>query len=391
MFVRKFQKLGYFRKSIEGVDGISLHMRTIKVPKPIEINVHIGDGVEVDSKNDMLYSTKEGRLRVNKRGNHEDISIVEQNNINYDIRNVNDPLSINGDLEVNGQIENSQLIETTGQIIVQGNVTESTVKGKESIWITENIASSTIIAGRGNMINHQISFYLENILELLPSFIQTCITVLNTSQNRNINLQLSQLVNHLLTGKEEKLKEQILVFIDYTNENYLDLSSICINVIENLIRLLNADTLKSIEEIEKIQEITGELYKLSLLESVTTDSILAKAASYSTLICPGKIILTGKGCVSTKIHTESVFICKGSVRGGNLFAKKRIEVNEAGSVSETHTIMRTSNEGVVIIHKAHPGTEVFIGEHSYMVRVEKINVMFRKNQFDLIELMNVVR
>lgn len=71
--------------------------------------------------------------------------------------------------------------------------------------------------------------------------------------------------------------------------------------------------------------------------------------------------ITGKGCINTKIHSEGKLEIEKVLRGGEVYAKEGIQINETGSESGIATTVSVPSDQNIRINKAMEGTILKIG------------------------------
>jgi hypothetical protein len=69
--------------------------------------------------------------------------------------------------------------------------------------------------------------------------------------------------------------------------------------------------------------------------------------------------------MNTKIHAGGLLKINGVVRGGELYGKQGIEINEVGSDMGTRTVLATPYDQKIIIKRAMPGTVLKVGNMIY--------------------------
>ena len=100
----------------------------------------------------------------------------------------------------------------------------------------------------------------------------------------------------------------------------------------------------------------------------SNSNIIIPNAQNSSLYCRGNILILGKGCINSKIHAGGTLKIMGILRGGEVYGRLGVEINEAGSESGIPTVITVPDDQNIIINKAMEGTTIKIGNVKHILK-----------------------
>ena len=68
---------------------------------------------------------------------------------------------------------------------------------------------------------------------------------------------------------------------------------------------------------------------------------------------------------------------EGCCRGGVIIAGEKVSIKETGSTTGVKTVVKTEQDGTIIIGLARCGTEIWIGEDVHHIDADKLGVHAR--------------
>ena len=87
----------------------------------------------------------------------------------------------------------------------------------------------------------------------------------------------------------------------------------------------------------------------------------------SRINCSGNVLIEGRGCVNSKIHSGGYLKIRGILRGGEVYARLGANINETGASSGTLTTIAVSSDQKIKINKAKEGTVLKFGNRKHVL------------------------
>jgi uncharacterized protein len=354
---------------IPGKPGLTVTNEPLPPEQTFPIELKLGRGVMVvDNK---VVATESGRPKVKQKGRMVNISILPKLIHKGDVDLQSGNLRFSGDIEIYGEVKDNMAVEADGDILVHSTVSFATVTAKGVIVTTKNVVSSELSAGKSNMlvtecghtlgiIHQQIEQMIAFIKNLIgsPVFkqadisqkgLQPLIKILIENRFKSIVPPSKKYVEVVLTGKDYFASDDWRNIATALRQIFLSLSN----------EIITFDRMKELSEKMKT------LHEMSKLPSDQESNIILSNALNSKLYSSGDISIIGQSCVNTKVHSGGMLKVKGIVRGGELYAKQGMEVNEVGSEMGTPTILAVPADQKINIIKAMTGTIIKIGTIAY--------------------------
>ncbi|MFC5466844.1 FapA family protein [Lederbergia graminis] len=138
----------------------------------------------------------------------------------------------------------------------------------------------------------------------------------------------------------------------------------------------------SIDWIAHLTKKIKEQYEWSKLPVEPDSYITISDAQNSSLYCSGNILVLGQGCINTKIHAGGSLKVNGIIRGGEVYGRAGVEINQAGSESGTPTFISVPSDQKITINKVMEGTTIRIGnvKFKFLETTYRVNAHLDKNE-----------
>ncbi|MBM7573324.1 flagellar assembly protein A [Aquibacillus albus] len=329
---------------------------------------------------DKVVATESGRPFVEKRGQLCKVSVipklVHQGNVNLSSGNIR----FNGDVEIRGEVEENMVVEAGGDIVAFKSINHSNLITSKSIVTYGSVISSELSAGKNNMLIVEIGHLLGIIHAQVEKMIMLIKQLMVAPAFKSTDFSrtgLQPLINILLEKKFNGFRQYVRSYVKVTNKgkNYLE-DECWLHVSASLSRIFLAlsNQVISLEMIVKLSEKMKELHEFSKTPVEPEAFITISNTLNSSLYSSGNIIIIGKGSVNTKIHAGGLLKISGIVRGGELYGRLGVDINEVGSNSGTKTFIAVPSDQKIKMNKAMEGTVIKIGHITYVFQQTKYHV-----------------
>lgn len=373
--------IGTIHEPVSGTNGTTVTGETIEVDPVFPVQVTEGRGVIIVGK--KIVANANGRPNMEQKGQTVKAMVmpqlVQEGNISFSVGNIH----FHGDVEIKGNIEENMLVEAGGDIRVAQSVYEATVTAAKSIDIRGAVHASNISAGKSNVIIYELGLQLDKVVSEVDNLYQLTTQLLQAPSFQTSNLNQTKLKPLLLTLMQKKCRELphlVKSYADMVTEqkNYLDDPTWATSAtkLKQLFLSVNDQAL-SIEQLAQFIDELKELKETSQLENEIESMLTITNALNSSLFCSGDVAITGKSCINSKVIAGGKYRSTGVVRGGEIHASQGIELEEAGAISGTKTVLSAPDQQVIKINKVHPGTVIKIGEMQHIFNEEKEHVQAR--------------
>lgn len=363
---------------LPGTPGVTVTNEPIPAKPTYPIKLKMGNGmIEVDDK---LVATESGRPFVERRGQLVSASIVPKyvhdDHVNLSSGNIR----FHGDVDILGEVEENMVVEAKGDIYVYGSVNQAELYTTKSIVVKGNIASSDISAGKNNMLIAELGHILGILHGQLEKMIAVIKQLSQTSAFKSSDVSVSGLQPLIRILLERRFKGFLSLVDQYQTvvnkgEKYLDgedWSFISVSLTQIFQTLSNQ--LITIERLENLSKKMYDLHELSQEPIEPESYITISDATNSNLYSSGNINIIGNGCINSKVHSGGKLNVFGVVRGGEVYGRLGVRIDEVGSGSGTKTIVSVPSDQKIYIHKAMEGTILKIGNVTRTLNADRKEV-----------------
>lgn len=358
--------IGIIYPAKEGQDGLNLENKPIK-PKKIHEAIVKGRGIEIVEN--KIIAAEKGTIRVNKRLPIYQIDIIQKLVHHGDVDLKSGNIAFVGDIEITGNVEENMIVESSERVLIMQNVHGATVEAVNEIVVNRNIIRSKLIAGKIEENDIVIKEKTSEILNEIKSFEQSLLQLVLANRKANAGpVDMAALVRVLVQQKFTSLTSQLNEYFKLLHE-VKDYELFNLNeMIDMLYKTFIAFDRKLLEDemlFLTIQEKLGTLHRYYEQKLEPTSKVTIGQAQQSEVFCNGDIYLTGRGAYNSTFHAEGKFITNGFIRGGSIFARKGIEVNEVGSGFGVETLLHVPANETIKINRAKEDTILQIGKRKY--------------------------
>ena len=363
---------------VAGTAGHSLLGRPIPVKPVRDILLRLGKNVkQVDEDIVTLISGKPVldwrerlvKIDVNNEFNHPGEVGLESGNIRFE-----------GDVRVGGNIMPSMFVGATGDVFVGGSVTKAEIHAMKTVVVRGNVLSSTISVGKQEVTVSELATLIKSVTELLLQIkeaVNQIFIIRGQGEEQLSPSELKRLIYLLMEKRYSQFEELNKVFIQRVRDQKDKVDEEWTNVADQLYNIfvnpLNED-LQSMAGFEQLIENAQILVQLYDTESSSQITLTIPYAINSTLYSNGHIEVISKGVYHSDLSADETVKIKGVCRGGEIYARLEVSLQEAGSESPIKTIVRTSADGRIKIGKAYTGTEIYIGNRKYVFSKDATNI-----------------
>lgn len=373
--------LGIIHPPKEGQDGLNLENRPIK-PKTIHEAIVKGRGIEiVDNK---IVAVEKGTIRVNKRVPIYQIDIIQKLVHHGDVDLKSGNIAFVGDIEITGNVEENMTVESSERILIMQNVHGATVEAVNEIVVNRNIIRSKLIVGKIEENEIVLKEKTGELLNEIKMFEQSLLQLVLANRRANAGpIDMAAIVRVLVQQKFKQLTNQLNEYFkllhdvkDYELFNLNEMIDMLYKTFFQFDRTLLEDEMLFLT----IQEKLGTLYRYYEQKLEPTSKVTIGQAQQSEVFCNGDIYLTGRGAYNSTFHAEGKFVTNGFIRGGSIFARKGIEVNEVGSGFGVETLLHVPATETIRINRAKEDTILQIGKRKYRFVKERTFIEARLDE-----------
>lgn len=367
--VEKGTVIAIVHPPIPGKIGYTVTNEPLPAKQTFPVVLKLGNGVML--LGDRVVATESGRPTFEQRGMLNRISIMTKliHDGNVDIASGN--IRFKGDVEITGEVEENMVVEAEGDITVNKTVYKARLTVLGSIITYGNVINSDITAGKNNLVIFELGQLLREIhaeMEKIEAIVKqlTLSPAFKSSDFSRGGLQ--PLIRILLEKKFKSFPAKLKKYIEIVNNNAEFLmddewSKVGISFTNIFLILRN-----EITTLENIIELSYQIQKLSELSDTPIEPnsyVTIPNALNSRFYCSGNVIILGQGSIHSKLHAGGSIKVNGVVRGGEVYGKLGVEINEAGSESGTATLISVPINQEIKINKVMEGTIIKLGSKKH--------------------------
>lgn len=369
------ETIGIIHQPTEGKRGISIQNKPIQ---PRKVNEAIVKGRGFHIEDNKIIALESGTIRVHNRAPIYQIDIIQKLVHNGDVDLKSGNLSFVGDIEITGNVEETMNVEADERILIMHNAHGAIIEAGSEIVVNRNIIRSKLTVGKVEDKELAIKDKTSELLNTIKSFEQSVLQlVLANRKSGQPKTDVAMIVRVLMEQKFQPLSSEINNYFqllhDHTNNEVIDLNEL-IDLLYKAFVLFDKQLLNDEMVFLTIEEKLSTLSRYYEEKLEPTAKLTIGQAQQSEAFCNGDIYLTGRGAYNSKFHAEGKFVTNGFIRGGSIYAKKGIEVNEVGSGFGVETILSVPATEKIIINHAKEDTVIQIGKRMYRFVKERRNI-----------------
>ena len=370
---------------IPGQIGYTVTNEPLPAKQTLPIIIKADKGVMV--VDDKIVATESGRPKLEQRGQLLKVSIIHKltHNGNVDLSSGN--IRFMGDVEIVGEVGERMVVEAEGDISVHKTVNMASLTASGAIVTFGNVMGSALSAGKNNMLivelGHLIGIInqdVEKIIELIKQL--TISPAFKSSDFSRGGLQ--PLIRILLEKRFKSFPPLAKKYVEIVRRGEAYLADdvwreVGVSLTHLFLSLTNEVT--SLERIIHLSQKMKELYEFSKTPVEPDSYITIPNALNSRLYCSGNVLILGQGSINTKIHAGGALKVSGIIRGGEVYGRLGVEINEVGSESGTSTVIAVPNDQIIQINKVLEGTIIKIGniKHTFTNTRYKVNARLNED------------
>lgn len=377
--------IGIVHPPLPGQLGYTVTNDPLPAKQTFPIVVKAGKGAVIIEE-EKIVATESGRPKMEQRGQLVKVSIMPKLVHSGDVDLISGNLRFVGDIEIHGAVEENMIVEAEGDITVQKTVSMATITTSGAIVAFGNIIGSEISAGKNNMLVGELGHLLgilhqhtENIISVIKQ-----LTISPAFKSTDFSKGgLQPLIRILLEKKFKNFPPLVKNYVEIVKRGETYLEDEAWKEIATSLTQLFLTLTKDVVTLERIKEISAnmkEVHDMSQTPVEPDSYVTVLNVHNSRVYCSGNIIVMGQGCVNSKIHAGGTLKISGVLRGGEVYGRQGVQINEVGAESGTITMISVPNDQKISIKKAMEGTSIKIGNVKHTFRETRLHVEARLDQ-----------
>lgn len=359
--------LGRIHEPTEGEEGRTVHNDIIS-PHQVQEAIVKGRGIIVEGGN--IIAIESGTIRVDERRPIYQVDIIQKLVHQGDVDLKSGNLSFIGDIEITGNVEETMTVDTTERVLIMNNVHGATVTAGSEIYVNRNVIRSTLTVGKVETVDIERKEQIGEMLEAFKTLERSVWQLMRAyQQSGQQETDAATIIKVLIEQKYESFLKQVNAFFQLLHSHLEEFHVIDVNELLDLLyrafTRFESDVLNDEMFFMFIEEKLSTLYQHFEEKSKPSGKLTIGQSQQSELFCNGDIYLKGKGSYNSTFHAEGKFITNGFVRGGKIFARKGIEINEVGSGFGVETLLIVPATEKIRMNRAKEDTVIQIGKRKY--------------------------
>jgi uncharacterized protein (DUF342 family) len=382
--VERGKVIGVIHPPVPGKIGYTVTNEPLPAPQTFPITIKLMKGVVV--VDEKLVSTESGRPQMEKRGQLVKVGVMQKLTQKGDVDLSSGNIRFMGDVEIQGEVGDNMVVEAAGDIFVQRTVNMAKLVASGAIVTNGNILGSEISAGKNNMLivelGHSLGIMHQHIENMVGVIKQLMLSPAFKSSDFS-NAGLQPLVRILLEKKFNHFPPIAKKYVEIVRrgETYIDdeqWKEVALTLTKMFLTLTNE--IVSLERISELSQKMKQLHQLSQTPVEPDSYITVPDVLNSKIYCSGDVTIIGKGCVNSKIHAGGILKINGIIRGGEVYGRLGVEINEVGAISGTATTVSAQADQKIIINKAMEGTTIKFGNVKYTFKETRHHIIAHLDQ-----------
>lgn len=346
-----------------GVDG-----KILPAGVPKEIILAAGRNTQLVEQEEKIVGLTDGLPKLIKRGNVWTFDIEPQFNLTGDLDRKTGDVRFNGNIKISGSVQDEITVNASGDIEIGGTVVRASVFAGGQLRIRGNILGSRLVSGGFGAVFSRFSPLLNDIfisMESMHNVSNQLYNMLPQGQQIKYGLALAKIMEKKYMTVPAVLDKLVKMLAEEDNKiNNFSFLEKCIRDLGHTLNLANLLEVTTPVEFEGIlQHLNDSRVRLIEISKENSSGMELRSLSNSTVQCSGNLRITGYGCSNCIIRCDSELKIDGIFRGGEVFARKKIEINEAGSIHGVKTLIRGPEGCIIKVNKAYAGVNIRIGPH----------------------------
>lgn len=371
--------------SVPGMAGTNLLGEPLS-PKTVK-DVTVRPGKNVILINKKIIALKGGRPQLEWRGMMLKADVMEELIHSKDIDLDSGNIHFQGDVRVLGNVQESMTVESGGTLFVKGTVSKAHLESGQSVTVKSNVFSSTISAGKSNIVIDELVAQAKEILYYLDHMMLAIKQLMMARRENEKELQVGELhslIRLLLERKYTDFRGVLIQFLKNINDHQSILEKEWMISSARLHSMFITFSKEQINKVAAIEDLTKELRQLYELYNVPVEPNCQLTVPYainSSLYSSGDLVVSGQGIYHCHVRAGNDVFIRGVCRGGEIVAGRNVIINEAGSEAGSKTRIQVPENGTIKINTVFEDTTIQIGRrvHIFAVAANDVNAHLEKN------------
>ncbi|AYC28868.1 flagellar assembly protein A [Paenisporosarcina cavernae] len=348
-------------------------------PKEVQ-EIIIKTGKNTTLKHDRVVAVAPGRPSIEWRGRLVKIDIIKEYLHQGDVGIDSGHIQFQGDVRVLGNVNDSMNVTASGRVNVKGTVTRGNIQAGQSMYIGDNVFSSTLSVGRENFVISELVMLLREILGYTDNMqvaLHQLLVVRGLQPTELTSRELNHLLRLLFEKKYTNFRDIVMRFVNKVRMHISVLSEEWTNLADSLYEsfiVVSSNPLESMAAYEALNDDIRATYESHRIPPEPKAFLTVPYAINSTLYCSGNINVTGHGVYHSVLKAGNDVSVQGVCRGGEIRAGRNVTLDEVGSEVGVKTVISVPADGIIRIDYAHPNTNILIGnrQHSFASGASRI-------------------
>lgn len=348
-----------------GDEGTTVTGQKIPPKEPAKVELRAGKGTQLCNEGLGVKSVISGRCWSQTRGRVTVVSIepIYRHQGDVDIKTGN--IRFKGNVEITGNVTDAMEVHVTETLRVAGFVSNAKIITGGDILVVKSVTGSNVRAGGIITTYNTFEKIFEELLNQLKSMERT-IKQLYDASDAFREKGFGQLVMTLLDKKyyevPKKVKQVHKLVFRYRD----DLPDELVAAAASLHSLTGIKVLALTSFSELFAHLQASLEFIRQFKGHRANARINSIRN-SVVEATGSIIVDGQGCLNSRLTAMGKIENRGVFRGGELYAREGITVNELGASFGTVTLARVDCSSTIIARVVHAGTLLQVGNRKYEV------------------------
>ncbi|WP_303966360.1 flagellar assembly protein A [Sporosarcina ureae] len=376
--VKEGQVIATHIAPVPGTPGQSLLGRPIPV-KPVR-DIVLRTGKNVKQVQEDIVTLISGKPMLDRRDRLVKIDVNNEFNHPGEVSLESGNIRFEGDVRIGGNVLPSMFVGATGSVFIGGSVTKAEIHAMKTVMVKGNVLSSTISVGKQEANVSELAALIKNVTDMLVQIKEAVNQIFIIRGQGEAELspsELKRLISILMEKRYAQFEDVNKKFIQKVREQKDRVDEEWVHVADRLYDLFINPLNEKLQNMGEFEQLIEEAYILVQLydtESSPHIKLIVPYAINSTLYSCGHIDIVSKGVYHSNLTADETIKIKGVCRGGEIYARLEVSLQEAGSESPVKTVIRTSEEGRIKIGTAYAGTEIYVGMRKYVFSKDATNI-----------------
>ncbi|MGE5587685.1 MAG: flagellar assembly protein A [Clostridia bacterium] len=380
-FVRAGEVLSVLHPPIRGTPGRAVTGETIPPREVREAVLRAGEGAELCGDGTKVVASRDGKP-VAYGTSYTCVEVVPVMVHEGDVGLASGHLRFVGDIVVRGDVLEGARVEASGGVTVLGYAAGATIRAGGAVKVKGSVVNSHVRAGGVAGLASRLRPVLETIDHMLArweSAVQASPD--HDGMQAGARGQLSELGR--LSGSRLRELDRLAASVrEVLDEAGIELPAEIVDAAGSLAKIAKRVSASGSmdapgpDEVSALragaETVTGWIER----SSSAGGGIVVGYAQNSVLESGEDILVAEKGCYNCSLHAAEGVRVKGNVRGGELYAARRVQVGSVGTPGQwpCSSVIRVQAGGQIRAGVVYPGTTVQVGGESFVFESTRFDV-----------------